>query len=436
MTGTLSPRVAAIVVAAGSGTRLGAGTPKAFIGLDGRTILRRALDGAFAVAEAMQVVVVVPGDRIGEAMTETQEAAGDRMEIASVVVGGATRQASVAAGLRRVLPSVEIVLVHDAARALTPPEVFTRVIQRVRETGWGAMPLTPVVDTIKRVEGEQIVSAVDRGQLRAAQTPQGFRRDVLETAYAAAPRDFTDDVAVVMEAGHPVVGVEGSALGFKITTPDDLERARRIVADSRKGTAASAPADAMPADEPATDAPAGDADPPVAAAHRAGAADPLRSPPVAAPRVGIGTDVHAYGGGGSLWLAGLEWPGERALSGHSDGDAVAHAIIDALLSAAGLGDIGSQFGVDRPEFAGAHGEAFLRETHRIIRAAGFEIGNVAAQFQASRPRFAHRRPEAEAALSAALDGAPVSVSATTTDGLGFTAADGVQAFATALLIRS
>jgi len=152
------------------------------------------------------------------------------------------------------------------------------------------------------------------------------------------------------------------------------------------------------------------------------------------PRVGIGTDVHAYGGDGPLWLAGLEWPGEKALSGHSDGDAVAHAIVDALLAAAGLGDIGTHFGTDRPEFAGAHADAFLARTHALLAEAGWRVGNVSVQVQANRPRFAARRAEAEAALSAALGGAPVSVTATTTDGLAFTGrGEGVAAFAVALV---
>jgi 2-C-methyl-D-erythritol 4-phosphate cytidylyltransferase/2-C-methyl-D-erythritol 2,4-cyclodiphosphate synthase len=145
--------------------------------------------------------------------------------------------------------------------------------------------------------------------------------------------------------------------------------------------------------------------------------------------------VHAFGGEGPLWLAGVEWPGEPALSGHSDGDAVAHAIVDALLSAAGLGDIGTHFGTDRPELAGAHAAAFLAETRAILARAGWAVGNVSVQVQAARPTFAPRRAEAEAALSAALGGAPVSVAATTTDGLGFTgSAEGVQAFAVALVI--
>lgn len=397
-----APRIAVIVVAAGSGTRLGADAPKAFVGLDAHTILRHALRGVFA-GPPMQVIVVAPHDRVGEALTDAREAAGERAQLVSVVAGGATRQQSVAAGLTRVLPEVDIVLVHDAARALTPPAVFERVVEAIDRTGWGAIPVLPVIDTIKRVEGERVVGVVDRSELGAAQTPQGFRRDVLETAYAAADREYTDDAALMADAGHPIAAVDGDPLAFKITTPADLDRARALVADHPIAPVG-----------PATTRPA---------------------PPTPFPRVGLGTDVHAFGGEGTLWLAGLEWPGEPALAGHSDGDAVAHAIVDALLSAAGLGDIGTHFGTDRPEFSGAHAEAFLGETARLLAEAGWAIANVSVQVQAQRPRFAARRAEAEAALSAALGGAPVSVAATTTDGLGFTGrTEGVQAFAVALVV--
>lgn len=393
------PSTAIIVVAAGSGSRLGAGAPKAFVGIDEHSVLRHALDGVFA-ARPMQVVVVVPAGYEGDAETELQAAAGERADLGRVVTGGETRQLSVAAGLAALWGDITTVLVHDAARALTPPSQIDAVAEAV-DASAGVIPVLPVVDTLKRVDDRAVVGVVDRSELAAAQTPQGFARVLLEEAYATAlavGTEYTDDAALFAASGHAVRRIDGSERAFKITTRSDLERARHLV---------------VPQPDHATP----------------------RHPAPALPQVGIGTDVHAFGGEGTLWLAGLEWPGEPALTGHSDGDAVAHAVVDALLGAAGLGDIGQHFGTAHPEFADAHGDVFLTRTLVLLNGAGFTVGNVSVQFQGNRPRFSPRRAEAEAALSAALGGARVSISATTTDGLGFTGrGEGIAVTAVALVL--
>ena len=406
-------RVAVIVVAAGSGTRLGLATPKAFVELDGQSLLERTVRSVAQSAIDAQIIAVVPVDLVdvaGEILagalgaTSSSSGAGDSGYIWSVIAGGVMRHDSVALGLGAVDEGVDVVLVHDAARALTPPHVFEDVARAVNSTGNGIVASLPVIDTIKLVDADgAVVSDVDRATLAAMQTPQGFPRVELERAYSdAAHANFTDDAAVFTAAGYRVRTIAGDSASFKITTPDDLHRARLLL----------------------------DADASANALRVAGAIDAD-----ARFRVGTGVDTHAFSDDPqvALTLAGLEWPGERGLAGHSDGDAVAHAVCDALLSAAGLGDIGTVFGTDDPRFSGASGDIFVTHAVSLVREAGYEPVNVTVQIVGNRPRLAGRRAEAESVLTAWV-GAPVSVSATTTDGLGFTGrGEGVAAIATALI---
>jgi 2-C-methyl-D-erythritol 4-phosphate cytidylyltransferase/2-C-methyl-D-erythritol 2,4-cyclodiphosphate synthase len=379
-------RVAVVVVAAGSGARLGRAAPKAFVELAGVTVLERALRGVQASSIVGPVVVVAPVDRIPEAQAIARRVGAG----IAVVAGGVHRQASVAAGLALVEEDVDVVLVHDAARPLTPPVQFATVAAAVTPDS-GAVPGLPVSDTIKRVAGETIRETVDRSELVAMQTPQGFPRAALLAAYASADREYTDDAALFAAAGHAVVVVPGDPAAFKITTEADLHRAAAMVRE--------------------------------------------RGLEAGGMRTGIGIDVHAYDESAPLWLGGLYWPDQPGLAGHSDGDAVIHAVCDALLSAAGLGDIGGRFGSDDPRFAGARSELFLRDALQAVAGTGLGVVNVAVQVVANRPRIAERRSEIEALLGD-LIGAPVSVAGTTSDHLGFTGrGEGVAVIATALLSR-
>jgi 2-C-methyl-D-erythritol 4-phosphate cytidylyltransferase/2-C-methyl-D-erythritol 2,4-cyclodiphosphate synthase len=400
------PTIGVIVVAAGSGTRLAQPTPKAFVEVEGRTVLERSLEGVFGMSEPAQVVIVAPEAWLDQATHIGETVAAQAAGYLAVVAGGATRQQSVAAGLAALDADITTVLVHDSARALTPSAQFDAVVAAVRATGDGVIPGLDVADTIKRTADGFALDTVDRSTLTAVQTPQGFPRAELDAAYASSIEDRTDDAALFADAGHHVRVVAGDALAFKITSPWDLRRAESIVRALPASSPVSTPGSTSGVDDAA---------------------------PRLSIRTGIGIDVHAYDANSPLWLGGLYWPDEMGLAGHSDGDAIAHAMCDALLSAAGLGDIGGRFGTDDPRFENAHGEVFLRATVLLVTGAGFDVQNVAVQLIGNTPRMAGRRLEIEQHLTEMI-AAPVSVSATTTDRLGFTGrGEGLTAIATALL---
>jgi len=375
-----SPSSAAIIAGAGMGHRLGADIPKALIQLDGISLIERAFAALSKVVE--EIVITAPAGY----EEQFRQIVG---ESAKVITGGVLRSDSVNLALNALSPSVKYVLVHDAARALATSDLAARVLQELESGAAAVIPALNVVDTIKEVDRDGYVrSTPDRAALRAVQTPQGFELSVLRRAHEASA-DATDDAALVEALGIKVKTIAGEARAMKITNPEDLAVAVTYLRNLDSQF-----------------------------------------------RVGIGTDAHAFSSDPSrqLWLGGILWRDVVGVDGHSDGDVAAHAICDALFSATGLGDLGSNFGTSDPKYSGASGVTLLQETLARVTAAGYAIQNVAVQIVCNKPKIGSRRSEAIAALSQALGGAPVSVTATSTDGLGFTGeGKGISAIATALV---
>jgi len=378
------PKVALLIPAAGSGERFGAPIPKALVQLNGRTLIEHAVLNLGPIAT--QIIVAAP---VGfEA--EFRKILGDAV---TVVTGGSTRTKSVKIALESISPETEYVLVHDAARPLASSELGQRVVDALAAGDVAVIPALSVTDTVKEVDASNyVVSTPNRERLRAVQTPQGFARETLVKAHMQNI-EATDDGALVEAMRGKVKLIEGENRALKITNPEDLASALKYLIPNR-----------------ASDI-----------------------------RTGVGVDAHAFSQDPKreLWLAGLHWENEIGVDGHSDGDVAAHAICDALFAAANIGDLGSNFGTSKPEYAGASGERLLKETFNLVSAAGFEIQNVAVQIVGNRPKIGPRRIDAITKISQALGGAQVSVSATTTDGLGLTGEGrGIGAIATALIASS
>ena len=375
----MSGQVAAIIAAAGSGIRFGADIPKALIQLGNKTLIEHAVAAISPVVD--QVIVTAPASHL----SQFQLLLGDAV---TVVVGGQTRSESVRAGLAAVSSNTQYVLIHDAARALATTDLANRILSALQNGEAAVIPGLPQVDTVKSVGGNgYVTSTPNRADLRNIQTPQGFELSVLKKAHDSKG-EGSDDAALVESAGFKVLVIDGEERALKITTPADLANSYNYLGANKEFL------------------------------------------------TGVGVDSHAFEAGRELWLGCINWPGEVGVAGHSDGDVAAHAICDSLFAATGLGDLGSNFGVDRPEYAGASGAKLLAETLSIITSAGFIISNISVQVIGNRPKLAGRRKEAIAALSAALNGAPVSLLATTTDGLGLTGeGKGIAAIASALVFK-
>jgi 2-C-methyl-D-erythritol 4-phosphate cytidylyltransferase/2-C-methyl-D-erythritol 2,4-cyclodiphosphate synthase len=375
-------KTAAIIAAAGMGHRLGANLPKSLVKLIDKTLLEHAVANLAPVAQLL--IVTAPAGY----EAEYKKLLGEEVE---VITGGVLRSDSIRIAIAKIPNNYEYVLVHDAARALASTRLASEVINQLIRGQQAVIPTLEVIDTIKEVDNQGYVrNTLNRASLKIVQTPQGFSRSVLERAHLAS-EDATDDAALVEALGIKVKTIAGEDQAFKITTKGDIKTAINfLLPDNQKQL-----------------------------------------------RVGIGVDAHAFSQDKDrkLALAGLIWPDEIGLDGHSDGDVAAHAICDALLSAADLGDLGSNFGVSDSKYKGATGAQMLSESLAKVAAAGFEIENVSVQIVGNRPKIAPKRAQAISALSKALAGAKVSLSATSTDGLGFTGeGKGLSAIATALLI--
>lgn len=380
----------AVVVAGGQGSRFG--RPKQFEALAGRRVLDWSVEAARSVAAG--VVVVLPAAwPIGSAPSDV--GAAD-----AVVHGGDTRSASVRAGLAAVPADADVVVVHDAARPLASPALFRAVIAALDDpTVSGAVPALGVADTVKRVDGARVVATLARGDLVTVQTPQAFRRSALVAAHSGGA-EGTDDAGLVEAAGGVVHTVAGEPANLKLTTPPDLALAEWHLLRGRR---------VLGAQRPLPDGPAW--------------------------RTGLGFDVHPFSDAPArvLVLGGVTFAGERGLVGHSDGDVVCHAVADALLGAAGLGDIGEHFSDSDPAWEGADSLVIVARVAEMLCDAGWRLANADCSVVLETPRLAPHRAAMAAKLGGAAGG-PVSVKAKRAEGLGALGrGEGVACWATALV---
>jgi 2-C-methyl-D-erythritol 4-phosphate cytidylyltransferase/2-C-methyl-D-erythritol 2,4-cyclodiphosphate synthase len=366
--------VAAIVVAAGRGLRAGAATPKQYRTLAGQPVIRASLT-LFATHDEVDFVQpVIHGDD-----RDLFTAAVAALDLLPPALGGATRQASVRAGIEALAPHApDIVLVHDAARPFASPALVSRAIAAVADAP-AAIPGLAVSDAVKRVDANgRVMETLDRAMLRSVQTPQAFRLAALQEAHrralAAGREDFTDDAALMEWSGAAVAVFPGEAGNVKLTTPEDFLRAERErIADL------------------------GDV------------------------RIGTGYDVHAFGDGDHVMLGGVRIPHTRGLSGHSDADVVLHAAVDAILGALADGDIGQHFPPSDPQWKGAASEVFLRDAMARLHAHRGVLAHLDATVICETPKIGPHRAAIRQRIAeiCRIDIGRVAVKATTSERLGF-----------------
>jgi 2-C-methyl-D-erythritol 4-phosphate cytidylyltransferase / 2-C-methyl-D-erythritol 2,4-cyclodiphosphate synthase len=382
-------RTAAIIVAAGRGLRAGSGGPKQYRSIGGRTVIARAME---PFCDHPRIFAVQPVLNPDDAAMFNQALSNLRYQ--PPASGGATRQASVRAGLEALASqSPDIVLIHDAARPFVTAALISRAIAAADVTG-AAVPAIPVTDTIKLIdESGHVAATPERARLRVAQTPQAFRFDVILDAHRRAAEggrsDFTDDAALAEWAGLTVATFEGDPANMKLTTPEDFVRE-----EARLG--------AMLGDI----------------------------------RTGTGYDVHAFGDGDHLMICGLRVPHHRGFLAHSDGDVGLHALVDAILGALADGDIGSHFPPSDPQWKGAASDKFLKYAVDRVTARGGRIAHLEVTLICERPKVGPHRDAMRARIAeiTGLNLSRVAVKATTSERLGFTGREeGIAATASATI---
>jgi 2-C-methyl-D-erythritol 4-phosphate cytidylyltransferase/2-C-methyl-D-erythritol 2,4-cyclodiphosphate synthase len=389
---TSPQKTAALIVAAGRGSRAPGDLPKQYRPLAGRPVLARTLDAFVSHPRIHAVAVVIAASDKAHYAAVSPEKAG----LPPPIDGGANRQESVRLGLVG-LGNVEPdqVLIHDAVRPFASPDLIDRVILALEQND-AVVPTLPVSSTLKTVDGGMVTGTVPRDGLQTAETPQGFRYAAILTAHERAHADglaFTDDAAVAEWAGIPVVAVAGEAGNVKLTTPGDFDMAE----------------------------------------HRLAAEVALAAGDV---RVGTGFDVHAFGSGVEVVLGGIHIPYGRGLTGHSDADVVLHALTDAILGALADGDIGDHFPPSDPQWRGVSSDRFLAFAAGRVTARGGRIAHLDVSVVAEDPKIAPHRDEMRRKIAAICGVSPdrVAVKATTNEGLGFIGrGEGIAATATATI---
>lgn len=371
--------VYALILCGGSGTRMGAGKNKTLLNVGGVPAVIRCIRAFRKSTDGIMLVVKAGEEAAFSSLLDTWQE-----QIYSIVPGGADRQASALEGLKGLPDDCEIALIHDGARPFVTQEIISRVLESVKEKGSGVAAI-PARDTIKKTDADgKVLETPDRASLWQVQTPQGFQVKDLLLAHEKASARYTDDAALMEAAGFAVQLVMGAYDNVKLTSPEDLKMTAGMIL----------------------------------------------------PRIGTGFDAHRLVEGRELWLGGVCIPYEKGLLGHSDADAALHALTDALLGAAAMGDIGKLFPDNDPQYKGISSLLLLEEACRRIREKGYEIGNADVTILAQAPKLAPYIDQMRKNIAASLKipAENVSVKATTTEKMGYEGrSEGISAQAVALL---